>query len=191
LKENFMRNFRNLMLGAMLLAATPALAQAPATPPPPPFVLTSSSFQDGGVIPDKYTQAVPNPISPALSWTNTPAGTQSFVLIMHDPDTAPRKSVVDILHWMAFNIPGTATSLPEGVATSPTLPDGTTQPNNTGGHPGFMGPGARGAYHHYTIELYALDTKLSLGADATRAQVVDAMEGHIVGKAVIEGRFHR
>jgi Raf kinase inhibitor-like YbhB/YbcL family protein len=189
-----MRTIRILMLGAMLLASAPALAQtpaAPATPPPPPFTLTSTSFQDGGVIPDKYTQAVPNPISPALSWVNTPAGTQSFALIMHDPDTAPRKSVVDILHWMAFNIPGTATSLPEGVATSPTLPDGTIQPNNFGGKPGFMGPGARGIYHHYTIELFALDNKLSLGADATRQQVVDAMEGHIVGKAVIEGRFHR
>lgn len=189
-----MSNIRTSIFGALLLASGPALAQAPAapaTPPPPPFTLTSTSFQDGGVIPDKYTQAVPAPVSPALSWVNTPAGTASFALIMHDPDTAPRKSTTDILHWMAFNIPAAATSLPEGVATNASLPDGTVQPNNFGGKPGFMGPGARGIYHHYTIELYALDNKLTLGADATRQQVMEAMEGHVVGKAVIEGRFHR
>lgn len=188
-----MRHF-SLAASVVLLSGGAALAQTPAAPPvppPPPFTLTSSSFTDGGVIPDKYTQAVPNPVSPALSWVNTPAGTQSFVLVMHDPDTAPRKSVVDILHWMAFNIPGTATSLPEGVATNPSLPDGTVQPNNFGGKPGYMGMGSRGVYHHYTIELFALDTKLSLGADATRAQVTAAMDGHILGKAVIEGRFKR
>ena len=189
-----MRKVLTLMLGAMLLAATPALAQAPAGArgnPPPPFTLTSTSFQDGGVVPDKYSQAVPNPVSPALSWVNTPAGTQSFVVIMHDPDVALRKGTGDILHWMAFNIPGSATSLPEGVANNPTLPDGTIQPNNFGGKPGYMGMGSRGIDHHYTIELFALDTKLSLGADATRDQVMAAMDGHVAGKAVIVGRFHR
>jgi Raf kinase inhibitor-like YbhB/YbcL family protein len=175
---------------AFFVAGGTALAQAPT--PPPPFGLTSSSFTDGAVIPDKYTQASPSPVSPALAWTNAPAGTVSFALIMHDPDTAPRKSSGDILHWMAFNIPGTATSLPEGVANDAQLPDGTIQPNNFGGKAGFMGPGARGAvYHHYTIELFALDTKLSLGAGASRADVMQAMDGHVIGKAAIEGRFHR
>lgn len=146
---------------------------------------------DGGVIPDKYTQASANPVSPALSWTNTPAGTLSFTLIMHDPDGAPNKGSADVLHWLAFNIPATATSLPEGVPVAPTLPDGTIQVDRGGNHPGFMGPGARNYYHHYTIELYALDTKLSLGPEATRAQVLAAMDGHVIGKAAIEGRFHR
>src|SRR4051812_38521849 len=75
-EEDLMRTIRTLAFGALLLASGPALAQAPAapaTPPPPPFTLTSTSFQDGGVIPDKYTQAVAAPISPALSWINTPA----------------------------------------------------------------------------------------------------------------------
>ncbi|HWM60740.1 MAG TPA: YbhB/YbcL family Raf kinase inhibitor-like protein, partial [Rhizomicrobium sp.] len=167
-----MLRFRSLLIGALLLSAGPALAQAPAapaTPPPTPMGLTSSSFTDGGIIPDKYTQAVPAPVSPQLSWTNAPAGTQSFALIMHDPDTAPGHNATDILHWMAFNIPAAVSSLPEGVPTTPTLPDGTVQPNNFGKHPGFMGSGARGnVYHHYTWELYALDTKLTLGPDATR-----------------------
>ena len=187
-----MRTLQATLLCTSLLMGAGALAQAQnAAPPPAPLILTSSSFTDGGVIPDKYTQASPSPISPALAWQNTPAGTQSFALIMHDPDVAPRKGVEDVLHWMAFNIPASVSSLPEGVPTQPTLPDGTIQPNNLGGHPGFMGPGARNVYHHYTIELYALDTKLNLGPDATRQQVLAAMDGHIIGKAAIEGRFHR
>lgn len=182
---------RGIILCAALLAV-PGIALAQ-TPPPTPMVLTSSSFTDGGVIPDKYTQAAPGgaPVSPALAWTNAPAGTQSFALIMHDPDTAPGKSSADILHWMAFNIPATATALSEGVPNAAQLPDGTVQPNARNGKPGFMGPGARGAYHHYTIELFALDTKLNLSPEATRSDVMAAMDGHVIGKTALEGRFHR
>jgi Raf kinase inhibitor-like YbhB/YbcL family protein len=190
-REGTMRIIQTTLLCASLLMGASVLAQAQTAAPPPPMTLTSTSFTDGAVIPDKYTQASPSPISPALAWDNAPAATQSFTLIMHDPDTAPRKGAEDVLHWMAFNIPASMHALPEGVPNQPTLPDGTVQPNNLGGHPGFMGPGARGVYHHYTIELFALDTKLSLGPDATRQQVLAAMDGHIIGKAAIEGRFHR
>lgn len=164
---------------------------ADAPPPPPGIILTSSAFTDGGVIPDKHTQQSATPVSPALSWVNTPAGTASFALILHDPDAAPQKKIDDVLHWMAFNIPGTATSLPEGINDSPQLPDGTVQAKNFGGKVGFMGPGSRTVYHHYTFELFALDTKLALGPDATRADVLKAMDGHILGKGVVVGRFHR
>jgi Raf kinase inhibitor-like YbhB/YbcL family protein len=190
-----MFRFRSLLIGAMLLSAGPALAQAPAaptTPPPTPMGLTSSSFADGAIIPDKYTQAVPAAVSPALAWTNAPAGTQSFALIVDDPDTALQRTTNEVLHWAAFNIPATATSLPEGVPNEATLPDGTIQPLNTGKKAGFMGPGARGnVYHHYTFQLYALDTKLALGPDATRSQIMAAMDGHVLAKAVLVGRFHR
>jgi Raf kinase inhibitor-like YbhB/YbcL family protein len=189
-----MRIISKLALGAAILSfsSSLALAQAPATPPPTPMGLTSSSFADGAVIPDKYTQAVPAPVSPQLSWTNAPAGTQSFALVVDDPDTALQKTTNEVLHWAAFNIPATATSLPEGVPNEATLPDGTIQPINTGKKNGFMGPGARGnVYHHYTFQLYALDTKLALGADATRAQLLMAMDEHVLGKAVLVGRFHR
>jgi Raf kinase inhibitor-like YbhB/YbcL family protein len=103
------------------------------------------------------------------------------------------KKVEDVTHWMAFNIPATATSLPEGVPATPQLPDGTIQIKNLRGGVGFMGAGAgaAGPYHHYTWELFALDTKLDLGPDATRADVLKAMDGHILGKGVLEGRFHR
>jgi len=175
------------ILCVVLLSATAMAADAP----PPGMILTSSSFTDGGVIPDKYTQQSATPVSPALSWVNTPAGTVSFTLILHDPDAAPQKKVEDVLHWMAFNIPGTTTSLPEGIDDSPQRPDGTIQAKNFSGKVGFMGPGSRTVYHHYTFELFALDTKLTLGPDATRADVLKAMDGHILGKGVVAGRFHR
>ena len=90
---------------------------------------------------------------------------------------------------MAFNIPGTARALPEGVPAGAQLPDGTVQPLNSMRNNGFTGPGAR-IFHHYVFELYALDTKLSLGPDATRDQVLAAMDGHVLAKAAVVGRFH-
>jgi Raf kinase inhibitor-like YbhB/YbcL family protein len=162
-------------------------------PKGPGMALTTPDFEDGGIIPDKYTQAVPMPVSPTLDWTNVPANTESFVLIMHDPDNALNKGTGDVLHWMAFNIPGAARSLHGGMSADATLPDGTIQAKNLRGAVGYMGPGngAINPYHHYTWELYALDSKLSLGPDATRDQVMEAMQGHTVGKAVLEGRFKR
>jgi Raf kinase inhibitor-like YbhB/YbcL family protein len=186
-----------------LLAAGVATAFAQGPPPgggggrgrgpqPPGLALSSPDFEDGAVIPNKYTQADPNPVSPKLEWKNVPAGTQSFVLLIHDPDVALQKKSDDVTHWMAFNIPGTATELAGGQSAEPKLADGTVQITNTGRKVGFMGPGAPpGTYHHYTFELYALDTKLDLGPDATRDQVVAAMQGHILGKGVLVGRFHR
>jgi Raf kinase inhibitor-like YbhB/YbcL family protein len=180
-----------------VLAAGIAFAQQPAPQPKAParpgLTLTTAAFDDGAVIPNKYTQSDANPVSPKLEWTNVPAGVVSFALIMHDPDTAPQKKVEDILHWMAFNIPGTATGLPEGVPATAALPDGTVQAKNFRGAVGFMGPGAgaAGPYHHYTWELFALDAKLDLGPDATRADVLKAMDGHVLAKAALTGRFHR
>ena len=161
-------------------------------PKGPGMGLTSPDFQDGGIIPDKFTQAVPMPVSPRLEWTNVPEGTQSFVLIMHDPDNALNKGTDDVLHWIMFNIPGTARSLAGGLPSDAKLPDGTIQAKGIR-NVGYMGPGnaAINPYHHYTLELYALDDKLSLGPEATRAEIMKAMEGHTTGKAVLVGRFKR
>jgi Raf kinase inhibitor-like YbhB/YbcL family protein len=169
---------------------TAVRAQAPMTPG---LTLTSPSFEDGGVIPPKYTQGVENFVSPKLEWSNVPAGTESFALIMHDPDVALNKNTEDVLHWLIFNIPGTARELPEAVPADAKLPDGAIQGKNRRGKVGYLGPGApaAGPYHHYTLELFALDKKLDLGPDASRQDVLNAMEGHILGKAVDEGRFHK
>lgn len=184
---------------ALTMGMGVALAQAPASPPAarppaaPGLTLTSPGFEDGGIIPNRYTGADPSPVSPKLVWTNVPAATVSFALIFHDPDVAIQKKVDDVLHGMWFNIPGEARELPEGLPATATLADGTVQAKNLRGTPGYMGPGAgaAGPYHHYTFELFALDIKLDLTPDATRADVLKAIDGHIVGKAVLMGRFHR
>jgi Raf kinase inhibitor-like YbhB/YbcL family protein len=193
-ESNFMK--RLFTLFALILYAVPALGQAPsATPPasrPPPLSLMSPAFEDGGILPDKYTQKAPQP-SPSvpLRWTNAPAGTQSFVLIMHDMDVVSNRGMTDGLHWIAFNIPAGTNQLAEGVPNLAQLPDGTIQPDNRNTN-GFVGPGFPGpTYHHYVIELLALDTKLDLSQKATREEIVAAMNGHIIGKAVLSARFHR
>jgi Raf kinase inhibitor-like YbhB/YbcL family protein len=185
---------RALALGTMLLTAGIGSAFAQGRGPAGPgLTLSSPDFEDGGIIPNKFTQADPNPVSPKLQWSRVPNGTVSFVLLMHDPDVAIGKKTEDVTHWMAFNIPGTATELAGGQTADPKLPDGTIQILNRGNKVGFMGPGAgaAGPYHHYTFELFALDTKLDLGPDATRDQIIAAIQGHIVGKGVLTTRFHR
>jgi Raf kinase inhibitor-like YbhB/YbcL family protein len=190
---------RTLAICTMILSIAVATAAAqdkgkqkgPATPG---LTLTTSAFDDGGMVPTRYTMNDPNAVSPKLEWSHVPAGTVTFTLILHDPDVSLRKGNEDVLHWMIFNIPGSATELPEGIPVGKaTLDNGTVQAKNLRGQVGYMGPGAppQGPVHHYTFELYALDTKLDLGPDATRADVLKAMEGHILGKGVLVGRFHR
>jgi len=175
---------------AISAAQDKSKAKAPAGPG---LTLTTSAFEDGAVIPNKFTQADAAPVSPKLEWSNVPPNTVTFALIFHDPDVAIQRKPDDVLHWMIFNIPGTAHELAEGVPANATLADGTVQAKNLRGAVGYMGPGAgaAGPYHHYTFELFALDTKLDLGPDATRADVLKAMDGHILAKGILFGRFHR
>src|SRR5688572_14951120 len=179
---------------AALLIGIPAHAQAPAQPPRAAMTLMTPAWPDGDPIPVKFTQAGEQ-VSPELRWTNAPPGTQSFVLHMLDPDVARNKTTDTQVHWLVWNIPATATGLPENVPKGATLPDGSQQTSASG--PVYRGPGApaTGPQHHYTFEIYALDTKLdvSVGADAfeTRANVMKAMQGHILGKAVYVGLFRR
>jgi len=165
-------------------------------PAAPPMRLTSTSFPDGGQIPVKYTQAGAQ-VSPALTWTNAPPTTQSFVLHMHDMEGARNKTTEDQLHWLVWNIPPSTTSLSEGVPQGPDLKDGSHQTSATGNGI-YRGPGApaTGPLHHYVFEIFALDTKVDVPANAsdpfdTRAKVLAAMQGHVVGKAVYMGLFHR
>jgi Raf kinase inhibitor-like YbhB/YbcL family protein len=178
-------------MGMMAQAPAPAALRPPAKPG---LTLTTMAFEDGGIIPGKYSfYATPAAVSPALEWTHVPDGTVSFALILQDPDTSIARTTDEVIHWVIFNIPGTATGLPEGVPNVAQLPDGSVQGLNRGKKPGYMGMGmgSAGPYHHYTWELFALDTKLTLGPDATRADVMAAMNGHILDKAVLVGRFHR
>ena len=195
---------RILLAAALMALAGAATAQTPPTPAPAMkavgMTLSSSDFADGGIIPDKftskaYTGGKPIANSPALNWTGTPAGTQSFVLIVHDLDVQLGKGLGDNLHWFAWNIPATATSLPQSVPTLAKLPDGTQQ-NRWGSaanpYYGWGGPGAPAPiYHHYVFEIWALDTKLDLSESASRADVLKSMDGHVLDKGMLVGRFHR
>jgi Raf kinase inhibitor-like YbhB/YbcL family protein len=193
---------------AIAIASTVAQAPAPGAqggggqgrgrgPQTPPLIMTTTAWEDGGVIPNKYTMAAgPMAVSPELKWSQVPMGTQSFVLLLHDPEPVLNKgSKMDITHWLIWNIPGTSTGLAEGVPSGE-LPDGSRQISLRGN--AYMGPGApAGPYHHYTFELYALDTRLDVPQGApqqaadTRTAVVNAMDGHVLGKAVLVARFHQ
>lgn len=191
----------------ILLIAMPNAAQerggqrgsAPAASGPA-MTMTIPAFPDGGQIPVKFSQAAEGAApgegtSPEISWANPPAGTQSFVLNMRDMDLARNRTTEDQAHWVVWNIPATATGLPEGVPKGSQLSNGSYQISVTG--PVYRGPGAgaAGPRHHYMFELFALDTKLDVQptADAfeTRANVMKAMQGHILGKAVYGGLFRR
>jgi len=196
---------RWLVVASAVLIAIPIYAQgggqrAGGAPAAPAMTLTVSGFADGGQIPVRFSQAAPGVAtgegtSPALSWSNVPAGTQSFVLNMRDMDVARNKTTDDQAHWVVWNIPAATTSLPEGVPKGSQRPDGSFQISATG--PMYRGPGApaTGPQHHYMFEIYALDTKLDVQptADAfeTRANVMKAMQGHVLGKAVYGGLFKR
>jgi Raf kinase inhibitor-like YbhB/YbcL family protein len=132
-------------------------------PPVPPLTLMNSSWTDGGVIPQQFAGAMG--VSPALRWTNVPMATVSFVLLMHDPDGAPQRGSADVLHWLVVNIPSTTAMLPEGWAAG-SMPEGTKQIQV------YRGPGAPAIapMHHYTLELFALDQKLDLPANAARTE---------------------
>jgi Raf kinase inhibitor-like YbhB/YbcL family protein len=174
-------------------AAVPQAGGQPG-PAPQPMVMTIAAFADGTDIPAKYTQAG-NQTSPAITWTNVPAGTMTFLLHMHDMEGSRNRTTDDQLHWLVWNIPGTATGLPEGISSGAQLPNGAYQLSASGQV--YRGPGApaTGPRHHYTFELFALDTKVDVqpGADAfeTRTNVIKAIQGHILGKAVYMGLFRR
>jgi Raf kinase inhibitor-like YbhB/YbcL family protein len=193
-----------LLLFATILAAMALTLSAQdkgkGAAPAPAMTLTIPGFTDGGQIPVKFSQAAPGAApgegtSPAMTWANVPAGTQSFVLNMHDMDVVRNKTSDDQAHWVVWNIPANATGLPEGVAKGPQLPDGSYQISATGRV--YRGPGApaNGPPHHYIFEIYALDTKLDVkpsdDAFDTRAKVMQAIQGHILGKAVYGGLFRR
>lgn len=159
------------------------------------MTLTTSAFADGGIVPTKHAQAGRD-VSPALSWTGAPDSTRAFALIVHDADAAIGDGTDDMLHWMVWNIPGTATSLPEAMPQGAQSANGMRQISGTG--PYYRGPAApaSGAAHHYVFELYALDAMVNVPAvgmavPATRAAVMAAMATHIRGKGVLVGLYRR
>lgn len=151
------------------------------------FALSSSAFAAGAEIPQQYTCTGAD-TSPALAWSGAPAKSASFALIMDDPD-APAGTWV---HWVVWNVPANAHSLPEGVAKREQLDDGMRQGRNSFRKTGYNGPcPPGGATHRYFFRLYALDTKLDLATSANSSALEAAMKGHILGQAEYMGTFRR
>lgn len=148
--------------------------------------LTSAAFAHEGSIPAQYTCSGSD-ISPALSWGEPPAGTQSFALIMDDPD-APAGTWV---HWVAFNIPASARGLAEALPPGETLPDGGVQGRNSSGNIGYNGPCPPSGTHRYFFKLYALGEVLGLSAGADKGELLKAMEGHILAQGELMGTYSR
>jgi Raf kinase inhibitor-like YbhB/YbcL family protein len=153
------------------------------------FTLSSSAVGEGLPIPAKHTCDGAD-TSPPLAWSGAPAGTQSFAIIMDDPD-APMGTWV---HWVLWNLPGTVSSLAEHVPKTERLPQlgGALQGNNTWPQIGYNGPcPPPGKPHRYFFKLYALDAVLGLKSGAGKTDLERAMQNHVLGQAQLMGTYGR
>jgi hypothetical protein len=149
--------------------------------------VSSPAFTDSQPIPQKYAHDNQN-VSPALQWSSVPAAAKSLALICDDPD-AP---VGTWVHWVIYGLPPTLTNLPTGLPTSPELPDGSRQGMNDYKQIGYGGPQPPpGKPHRYFFKLYALDIIPDLKAGATKADLLKAMEGHIIAQGQLMGTYQR
>jgi hypothetical protein len=171
----------------------PSLEEAAPKPEPPPdaskavFAITSSAFMTGAEIPVKYTCDGQN-VSPPLEWSQEPAGTASFALIVDDPD-APLRAFT---HWIIFNLPPDTRGLSEAVPKDGKLAGGALQGKNGFSNIGYSGPcPPPGSPHRYRFTVYALDKPLNLAAGVSKEQVLAAMQGHILAQPQLIGIYQR
>jgi Raf kinase inhibitor-like YbhB/YbcL family protein len=148
--------------------------------------ITSTAFNEGGMIPTKYTCDGPD-ISPPLAWSSVPENTMSIALICDDPDTP----VGTWVHWVLFNLLPETKELPENLPTREILSNGAKQGRNGSRRIGYSGPCPPGGTHRYYFKIYALNTKLDLEPDVEKKELVEAMEGHILAEGQLMGRYQR
>ena len=148
--------------------------------------ITSSAFEDGGLIPAKYSCDGAD-ISPPLQWDAVPEGTKSVALICDDPD-APMGTFV---HWVIFGLPAETKELAENIPSDETLPNGAKQGTSDFGRIGYGGPCPPSGTHRYFFKIYALDTEIDLAAGASKRELLKAMEGHILGQGQLIGKYKR
>ncbi len=147
----------------------------------------SPEFQEGERIPTKYT-CDGQDISPPLTWSEPPTGTQSFALIVDDPDVPGGV----FTHWVLFNLASNSRELPEAISTQAQLPGIALQGKNDFGKVGYGGPcPPPGRPHRYRFILYVLDQPLNLKAGASKKQALEAMQGHILAQGQLTGTYQR
>ena len=148
--------------------------------------LTSSAFEDGGMIPAKYTCDGEN-ISPPLKWDNVPDGTGSIAIICDDPD-APMGTWV---HWVVFNLPASTRELEENIDDDETLTCGTRQGITDFGSVGYGGPAPPSGTHRYFFKTYALDSKIDVVSLLDKEHLLKEMAGHIIGEGSLMGKYKK
>ncbi len=148
--------------------------------------INSPAFEDGGMIPSQFTCDGPD-MSPALGWEAVPENAKTLAIICDDPD-APMGTWV---HWVIFNIPADLGGLEEDVPADEVLASGALQGKNDFRRIGYGGPCPPGGTHRYFFKIYALDAELDLSPGATKSQVLEAMEGHILAQGKLMGRYSR
>jgi hypothetical protein len=153
------------------------------------FALTSPDFEANGSIPARFT-CEGEDISPALHWTDPPAGTRSFALIVDDPDAPdPARPQRTWVHWVLYNLPSSARSLEAGVRSEGTLPSGTRQGINDWKRAGYGGPCPPIGRHRYFFKLYALDRELETASQMTKAALEQAAKGHVLAHTELVGTY--
>jgi hypothetical protein len=183
---------RTAAIMALAPAAPATSTTAPARGRAMSLSLTSSAFNHQGEIPARYTcEAKGREISPPLSWTGVPPGTKSLALIVDDPDApdpkAPQRTWV---HWVLYNLPPSASGLPEAVDPKD-LPAGTREGSNDWHRTGYGGPCPPIGRHRYFFKLYALDTQLPDLGHADKRRLEQAMEGHVLARAELIGTYQK
>jgi Raf kinase inhibitor-like YbhB/YbcL family protein len=167
--------------GAPLRATeVPPAAETPAGD----LTLTSERFTEGQPIPEKFTCKGQN-VSPALAWTNPPSGTQTFALIMDDPD-APGDTWI---HWVLYNIPGGTSFMPDALPGQGGIAYVGNHGMNTAGNTYYEGPCPPSGTHRYFFRLYALDTALDFSASPDAVELTAAMQGHVLAQAELMGTY--
>jgi Raf kinase inhibitor-like YbhB/YbcL family protein len=165
-------------------SATPGSQQAASGTPSLDF--SSVAFAAGEAIPAQYT-CDGDDISPPLRWGDPPTGTQNYALIVDDPD-APGGTWV---HWVLYHVPAAARSLPEAVPPQAQLEDGSRHGRNSWKRADYGGPCPPRGTHRYFFKLYALDSPLDLEPGASKEQLLQAMDGHVLAQAELIGTYSR
>jgi Raf kinase inhibitor-like YbhB/YbcL family protein len=148
-----------------------------------PMRVRSTAFEAHGRIPDHHS-GYGDDVSPSLEWRDAPKDAKSFALICHDPDAPlPR----GFTHWVVYNVPGSASGIPEGGGTA------FTEGVNSGGKTGYIGPmpPEKHGPHHYYFWLYALDSEVDLAPGADREKCLAAIEGHVIEQSRLIGIYEK
>jgi len=151
------------------------------------LAVRSAAFQEGGTIPPRYTCDGEN-VSPPLAWTGLPEETAAVAVVVDDPD-APAGTWV---HWVLYGLDPSRADLPEGVPARDTVLGGARQGRNDFKNVGYGGPcPPRGQLHHYAFKVYALDETPDLPAGASKAELLGAIEGHVLAEGKLTGTYRR